>query len=217
MSNEVAKQSEMVEGWVSQLERHAQEEPSASWAGKLLKFAKGEFFAVDEDGAEDEVEIGSKFVVAIDTMMVGYEKWVNKRLVDERVGLVVEGYSRPDRKDLDDVAKESWPKDKDGKPTDPWQPVTRITMYAKKGDADSIVTFITRSDGGIRAINKLRDRAMRELRMRPAYPIVQLGVRAYEHDDFGRVKVPTFKVVDWAEMWTGAALKTAPKDGNGAA
>jgi hypothetical protein len=211
MSNEVAKQSEMVKGWVDQFERHAQEEPSASWDGKLLKFVKGEFFAVDEDGAEDEVELGSKFVVAIDTMMVGYEKWVDKRLVDKNVGLVVEGFSRPERDELDDVAEESWPKDKDGKPADPWQPVSRVTMYGKKGDQDSIVTFITRSKTGIGALNKLRDKALREMRMRPVYPVVQLGVRVFDTEEYSHIKAPTFKVVDWAEMWTGAALKPAPK------
>jgi hypothetical protein len=211
-TTDIAKpNSEMVKSWVDQFERHAQEEPSASWAGKLLKFAKGEFFAVDEDGGEDEVEIGTKLVVAIDTLTIGWEKWVDKHLVDQRVGLIIDGFSRPERDELDDVAKESWRKDKEGKPTDPWQPVSRVSMYTKRGDADSIYTFITRSDGGIKAINKLRDRAMRELRMRPdVYPVVELGVRAYEHEEWGRIKVPTLKVVGWEEMWTGATLKTAP-------
>jgi hypothetical protein len=200
---------------IAQLERHAQEEPTYHWVGKLLKFEKGDYRAIDDEGDETEVDLGTKLTVAIDTLTIGWEKWVDKRLVDQRTGLVIEGFSRPERDELGDMDETAWPiwgDKKSGVRRDPWQQVSRVVMYGKKGDEDSIFTFVTRSYGGIAAINKLRDKALRELRMRPkSYPIIELGAGEYMNKKHGTmVDIPKLKVVDWTDdRWTGAAIRSA--------
>jgi hypothetical protein len=198
--------------WIAQFERHVQEEPTYRWVGRLLKFVKGDYIALGDDDDEEEIDLGTELTVAIDTAEIGWEKWVDQRLVDQRTGLIIEGFSRPDRKDLDDQAENSWPKDKKtGERRDPWQPVTRLVMYGKKGDADTIFTFVTRSLGGINAVNKLIEKAHKEMRMRPtSYPVVALEAGEFKSKKHGNtVDKPKFRIVRWDDdRWLGAEIRS---------
>jgi hypothetical protein len=216
-TNEVTKSTsngrDLVDGGLSpdalaHLERYAREEQATRWCGRLLKFVKGDFIALDGDEEED-IELGTKLTVAVDTAMVGWERWIDQRIVDQRMGLVIEGYQRLERHELGDP-NETVVDKKTGQARDPWQPVTRIILYGKKGDEDSVFTFVTRSYGGITAVAKMVGKAHKEMRMRPAsYPIVELGADDYKNKKHNTtVDVPTFKIVGWDDdPWYGATIR----------
>jgi hypothetical protein len=190
------------------IERKVQEETTRTWVGKLLRFVRGEYFAGKDD--DDEVPLGTELTVAIDTWEIGWEKWVGGHLIDRKMGFVFDGYSRPARDELGDMDQSTWPKDeKTGKPADPWQRVDRIIMYAKKGDEDGLYTFSARSYGGIGALNKLMQKAGKLMREHPnEYPIVSLEADDYRHATFGKVDVPSFRIVGWDDdRWLGAQIR----------
>jgi hypothetical protein len=86
--------------------------------GQLLKFSKGKWVA----GANnDKIETGTRMIVDMPTLIVGWQKWQNDRPVDNRMGPIVEGFQPPKRKDYGDNERDEWEKDATGQPRDPWQ------------------------------------------------------------------------------------------------
>src|SRR5262245_23041147 len=136
--------------FAGQLSSYAADEQARSWVGQLLKFVRGQYKAGKD---ETIIPIGTRLTMAVDTLEIGYEKWVDKQLVDSRMGLVSAGYRRPDRSELGDNDRAAWPIDKlSGQRKDPWQKVARVVMYRAAGDADTLYTFVTRSYGGLSAV-----------------------------------------------------------------
>ena len=87
-----------------------------------------------------------------------------------------------------------------GKERDPWQQTNYLLM---KGAQDGeLYTFTTSSKGGLDAVAQ----ALQGLRavhgdQRPnEWPVIEIGHDSYAHPnkDFGRIKVPTFKIVGFA-------------------
>jgi hypothetical protein len=190
------------------LERYADEEVSRDWVGQILKFVRGSFKAGRD---ETVVPIGTRLTVALDTVEVGWERWDSGVLTDSQTGLICEGYSRPDRGQLGDMDRAMWPLDKaTGQPKDPWQKVSRVVMYGKKGDESSLYTFITRSYGGIQAVADLCRVAGKEMRMHGnAWPVVALKASSYRNTKHNTmVDVPILDLVDWSDdRWLGAQIR----------
>ena len=165
--------------------------------GHLLRFTKGDYLAGQED---EEVAVGTQFVANMDEMLAGWIRWEANKPTDHVMGKVSEGYQPPRRTELGDADKDNWEVDATGQPRDPWQFSNYLLLKGTDKDAE-LYTFTTSSRGGLNALGdlcKVYGGAMAQ--RTDEYPVIALGVNAYDHPNraFGRIKVPTFKVVGWA-------------------
>lgn len=171
----------------------------SSIVGSLLKFSKGDWLLGQD---EDEIPVGTRYVVSMDNLMVGWVKWSDNKPVEQIMGRVVEGYAPPRRDTLGDNDKETWEVGTDGKERDPWQFSNQVLMkpVGKQYDTEIAITFVTSSKGGIGAIGELCKKYGKEMRTREGQcPIVEIGVDSYNHPnkEFGRIKTPVITLVGW--------------------
>lgn len=176
--------------------------------GSLLKFSKGDYLAGE---AGEEVPIGTKLVVNMDSLSIGWIKWQDNKPVEQDMGPVMEGYRPRKRTELGDTDEEQWEEDTQGQKRDPWQFSNYILMRpVGRPDADEteMYTFATSSRGGLNAIGELCKVYGKNMREKPDdFPVVALQVNSYVHPnkEFGRIKVPVLEVVGWESK------KAAPK------
>jgi hypothetical protein len=173
----------------------------------LLKFTQGDYVAGKE---ADEIPEGTLMIVGMDTTQVGWQKWEDQRVVDECIGLLIDGFVEPAREELGDNDKSLWEADDDGRPRDPWSPVNFVQMIDAK-DHSKKYTFTSSSKGGIGAIAKLCTEYGREIdRGRDGqYPVVRFDVGSYLHKDrsLGRIKFPSFPIVGYVDKETLEPVK----------
>jgi hypothetical protein len=186
--------------------------------GKLLKFSKGDFLAGQD---ADEVKIGTRVVPIMASLQSGYIKWLDNTAVEHVMGPIAEGYVPPRRDTLGDTDESQWETDDRGEARDPWQLTNQIGMVSVD-DPKDVFTFATSSRGGMGAIGELCKTYGRHMREAPdQYPVVELGVGSYQHRDksFGRIKFPTFAIVDWvdAKAYVAAYEEARGSDGGGSA
>lgn len=169
--------------------------------GKLLRFNKGDYTSGPEDDLIDE---GTQMIVDMESLLVGWQKWVDNKPSDSEMGPVIEGFQPPRRKELGDLDDTEWEVDESsGKPRDPWQFTNLMVMrqMGTTGDQDGLFTFATASRGGINAVGALCKVYGKKIRENPeAYPIIELNVDSYMHSNkaYGRIKIPVLDVVGWA-------------------
>jgi hypothetical protein len=164
-------------------------------AGKLLKFSKGDWLAGQDN---DEIPKGTKFVANMAELYVGWQRWEDNKPTDQVMGKAIEGYKPVLRSSLPDQDREQWEVDADGKERDPWVKTNYLLL---KGVHDGeLYTFTTSSKGGLDAIARLCKDYVPLWQQRPNdWPVIEIGGDAYAHPnkDFGRIKVPTFKIVSF--------------------
>jgi hypothetical protein len=114
---------------------------------------------------------------------------------------VMDAFVPPVRASLGDNDKTRWEVDAStNQPRDPWQLTNTLILKAEKGD--ELYTFSTSSKGGIGAIAKVAGEFGKHMRAKPNdLPVVALEVDSYAHPNkaLGRIKVPVFKLVGWAD------------------
>lgn len=166
---------------------------SRAIVGELLKFNKGEFTAGQDD---DEVDIGTQLIANMDDLAVGWVKWEDGKPVEHVMGRVADGHMPEKRSALGDLDKDQWETDKDDRPLDPWSETNYLLL--KERDGDQVYTFSAASKGGRNAIADLCKSYGKAMRQHPdEYPIIELGKDSYKHKDYGKVFVPTLKLVGW--------------------
>ena len=181
--------------------------------GELLKFSKGDWLA----GAENrEIADGTKMVVAMDTLIIGWQRWQDQRPVGYRMGLLIEGFVPPLREDLGDNDESLWEQDDDGNARDPSQ-MTNYVQLVDPENRDAIFTFTTSSKGGLNAVAKLcreYGRAREKEQREEQYPLIRLDSGSYAHRDrsLGRIKFPQFNIVGWVDKTTLALVRDDIKD-----
>lgn len=197
-----AKQQELANiGPADYYEEYGRQASSRPIVGKLLKFSKGDYLAGQDN---EEFEEGTELVACMDTLQVGWVKWVDSSPVDQRMGLLMEGHKPEKRGELGDSDEDQWEVDEQsGKPRDPWQFANQLILRPLdwSGEDDELYTFVTQSKGGVSAIGNLCKYYGREMRQRPGdYPVIKLEVDSYMHSNkqFGRIKVPLLTPTeDW--------------------
>jgi hypothetical protein len=159
--------------------------------GKLLKFVKGDYLAGSEGAL---IETGTALVAVMNSLTVGWQKWLNMRPVDSVMGLISENFKPPRRNELGDENSATWETDADGDLKDPWQFINNTVFVSP--DMEEVYTFTTSSRGGFGAIGKLC--ASHAKAPAGKYPLVRLAVDSYPHRDKsrGRVKIPVFEFVE---------------------
>lgn len=161
----------------------------------FLKFQKGEYVYGQND---TELVAGTQLVANMAGLKAGWQKWQDKKPVQEIMELVASGKALPQRHELGDADQSVWEKDKDGKPQDPWQFTNVLGLKDAKSEEE--YTFSTSSRGGIGAIGTLCKEYGKLYRMKPGFlPVVELQVDSYKHTDYGKVFVPVLKLVEWVK------------------
>jgi hypothetical protein len=172
--------------------------------GEPLKFSKGRWLA---GRGNDEYKADGKVLVAdLENLMIGWRKWQDRRVTDQRVGLVAEGYKPPPRNSLGDLDDQHWERDTSGKAVDPWQ----LSFFLRLTDEESEAAFAwTATSGGARrAVGELVNLFARRRRKHPeaCTPLIRLAADFYRHQSYGRVDVPKLELVEWRATDQGLPL-----------
>jgi hypothetical protein len=180
-------------------EAHGAQATARNIIGSILKFTKGRWKAGMEN---EEIPKGTRLIVEMRSLMVGYQKWENEKPVDNHMGLVSERFQAPARRAIGDMDKEQWETDEHGEPRDPWQMSNMVIMreVGTEGDTEGLYTFVTSSRGGISAIGVLSKNYGRKIREDDTLlPVVELDDDSYMHSKkmYGEIYVPVFKIVGW--------------------
>ena len=163
-------------------------------AGRLLRFSKGDYFLENE-----EVPLGSKYVAVMEDTMIGWVKWEEGRPAEQLMHKLFENPHVASRASLGDEDESGWP-ELSGRPIDPWQETYYLVLkdVGKSLEDENLYTLPVNSGGGRDNAKRLFTAYGRAMRQRPdEWPVVELQVESYLHPDFGRIKKPVFKIVDW--------------------
>jgi hypothetical protein len=197
MTNELAIRNETR---LTGLAAFAQDNDAVMLAGDPLYFKKGTWYR----GQQACDPSGLHFIANYEQCYTGWTRWSEKKPVEHRL-LRCADYSRKEpREALGFNDKNAWETNDRGIPQDPWQPSDRIVLRTMDS-AQDLLTFISSSIGGRNAIAKLLGKVATSVHAEEGkMPVVALEVGEYDHDDYGTVAYPIFKIVDWAS-WDGAA------------
>ena len=164
--------------------------------GQLLRFAKGEYLV----GPDNDVLPAGSRVVLMDTLTSGWLRWRDGHPTESRMGLVVERFLPPQRRELGDDNSSCWEVDSDGSARDPWQFTNCVVVMSP--ESSDLYTFTTASRGGINAVADLCKAHDRAIRRQPGcYPLVSLASDSYQHKikTRGRIKIPVFRLVRYVD------------------
>ena len=165
----------------------------ASATKVYITFKNGEYLF----GSEQEViPEGTRFIANMPGLRIGWKRWGNKVVTDERMGLLAEGFRPPSRHELGDHDQSQWELDDKRQPRDPWQQTNELTLRGVE-TGDEFV-FATSGKGGIGAIGELCTTYGKLYRQKPGLaPLIELGRDSYQHKVYGKTYFPVLKLVDW--------------------
>jgi hypothetical protein len=166
-------------------------------------------------GAEaTEVPIGTQWVAT--GTAAAWVYWRGGKPDMDKTIVRQPGKVLPDREDLGELDRSLWEKGPDEQPRDPW--VNTRYVYFLDPVSVEMLTYTTRSIGGMSAVRSLADQIqrMRDYSKSNALPVVELGA-AEMKTKFGRKSKPVLKIVRWYQGGTGAAngtpqLSPAPQE-----
>ena len=166
---------------------------------------------------QDQIPCGSRFIANMAGLRIGWKRWYGKKVTDERMGLLAEGFRPPARHELGDFDQNQWELDDKKQPRDPWQSTNELTLRGiETGDE---FVFATSGNGGKGAVGELCKAYGKLYRQKPGMaPVIELGHDHYIHQAYGKTYFPVFKLVDWvrepdvddAPVETVAAPPAAP-------
>lgn len=144
-------------------EQYGEEINARNIVGELLRFSKGDWSTANGE----EFPIGKKMIVNMDQLLFGWIRWEDQKPVDQRMGLLIEGFRPPARNTLgygyepgrdDPVDTSEWEvDDTTHQPRDPWQFTYYLVMKDPEvtDETEGVYTFTTSSSGGRNAIGDL--------------------------------------------------------------
>jgi hypothetical protein len=177
----------------------AQDNDMVMLAGDPLYFKKGVWYR----GQEAFDPKGLHFIVNYQEAYTGWTRWSEKKPVEHRLVRCADYSQKLPREALGHNDRNAWETYDRGIPQDPWQPSDRIVLRTMDS-AQDLLTFISSSVGGRNAIAKLLGKVANSAdASEGAMPVVELEVGEYDHDDYGTVAYPIFKIVDW-DFWNSS-------------
>ena len=199
MSNEVTRRTDNYAARYEITNPYAAfaEEGGPGIVGKLLVCKKGDW-SLGSDG--DDVPAEARFLLLVDTMMRGWLKWHDGRVVEAEMGFVKDSFPVRHRYSLPDSDESQWEKLPDGTPRDPWAQSYRVLLVecrAPHGD----VTFSGSSYGTALALKEICRVYSAEVALHPgALPVVKLTRKTRPHKQWGTIPGPWFEIVGWATV-----------------
>jgi hypothetical protein len=180
-----------------------------TFPGDLLTFTKFGDFVAGRD--KQEVPFGTRLVVHVPTMLIGYVRWENDMPVDYQMGLLEEGFVPPKRDELGYLDKSQWETYEDGGTKDPWKSSNQVVMTGI--DNEVVYTFTTSSKTGRSGLGIVVKEYGRRIRQFPdEYPVVELRRGSYidrRRPFIGEVRIPVFTIVDWVPAEPHATVLAA--------
>jgi hypothetical protein len=172
--------------------------------GQPLKFSKGRWFT--GFGDSEKPADGMRLIADVPTIMLGWRKWVSKKIVDARIGYIADGFHPPARHDLDDTEEQTWERNSRGDAQDPWSYGVFLRLKNPEDGEDYIYSAV--SKGGQKAIWKLLQAFVKRRKVDPerCIPVVSLEADSYRHRDFGKVDTPQLTIIDWASDEAATAM-----------
>lgn len=169
--------------------------------GQYLSFKNGEWLY----GMNQEVlPLGTKLAVNMAGMRVGWRRWENRQVVDDRTSLLTEMRPLLPRHSLGDNDKSMW----EQPDRDPWQNTSIVEMVS--GDGEKYI-YATGSYGGRKCLGDLCTAFAKERRLRPGQlPLVSLGAGSYDHKSYGKTWEPVLTIVGWVLEDTLEPVEDAP-------
>jgi hypothetical protein len=179
--------------------------------GRMVKFdGKAKKFVYADDGTEigDDIDL----IALDDQVQVGWIRFHGKGEQPDRIaGLLSDGFDLPPRESLGDDDPSTWEIGLDGRPQDPW--VHQIAVVLQRVDTGELLSFVTGSSTGRRAIGELVRHADRLHKTHPdEYAVVRFKPSGFNHRDprVGWVSTPKFAVVGRTPKDSAAKPDTSP-------
>jgi hypothetical protein len=174
--------------------------------GKLIKFAKGEWVH-----KENEIAIGTEFIVVMHQAMRGWVRFADGRPVDYRLGYICDGAKFADRSELGFTDQSAWERDKRGEPSDPWQQQHYVPM--RHCESSELYTWVFSSHGARQAFRDLA-RSYAPYRRTSKLPVVSLQTSSYRHETFGKIDTPVLKVERFDDSQLNPSTSAPPSSFN---
>jgi hypothetical protein len=176
--------------------------------GTPLKFSKGRWFR--GYGNDERPADGLELIADVPSLMVGWRKWVDKKIVNTALGHVAENFRAPSRNDLGDLDESQWERDANGQPKDPWSFGFYLRLVDPK-DEESY-QYAAMSNGARRAVADLIKTFTKQRKKDAAHclPVVRLAADFYKHKDYGRIDTPKLAIVGWHDSGCAAAAVPDP-------
>jgi hypothetical protein len=182
---------------------------AGDFVGIPLKFIKGSWFKLPTKDQRVRVGATDPFIADMLSYAHGWIQWIDRKPVQKHIHRPIDGFILPTRDRLPDRDKSRWPIDKDGKRSDPWQENHVVVM--KDTTTDELLTWTTTSWYGRKALGRLLDVYVREVRKHPGLmPVATLSSHDEDSADYGLIPAPTLTVVDWRAFGEGAAPAGSP-------
>jgi hypothetical protein len=142
--------------------------------------------------------LGTHLVAIMREVTHGHIKWKLGKLVDARVGRVIDGF-KPNRDVLDERDEENWPMSNlSGQPEDTWVKIINVPMITV--DGTQVYSFQSRSFFGRDAAYALLSQYASQGADHPGqYPVVELGSTSVKTQKYDEVLAPTLKIIDWLD------------------
>jgi hypothetical protein len=183
----------------------AQDNDTVMIAGDTLYFKKGTWYR----GQEAFDPAGLHFIVNYQEAYTGWTRWSERKPVEHRLVRCADYSRKEPREALGFNDKNTWETNDRNVPQDPWQASDRIVLRTTDS-AQDLLTFISSSIGGRNAIAKLLGKVAHSVHAPEGkMPVVELEVGEYDHDDYGKVSYPIFKIVDW-DFWDSSDAIAKP-------
>jgi hypothetical protein len=164
--------------------------------GVFLKFTKGEW-TLGEDAKKVPTE--ARFVANMHEYYRGWVRWWDGKPTEHLIGRVVDRHRVHAREELSDLDEARWETEPNGARRDPWARSVYLAM--RDVSNDEIICFTSSSDGGRKAVAKLADRYDKlRHRFKAKMPVVCLESEAYQHNTYGKILKPKFRIVSW-DYW----------------
>lgn len=165
----------------------------AASGGTFLKFNKGEWQAGQNS---DEVPLGTRLVVNMSELSIGWIRWENGSPAERRLNLLTSGIKPERREDLGFDDQSEWETNDDGDPQDPWNFTNELPMADPKDGTQ--YTFSASSKGSIGCIGNACKAYAREYQQKPGLvPVMELRRDSYIHKKHGKLYVPVLEIVEW--------------------
>jgi hypothetical protein len=193
---------------VAALRAAARDLLAGDFVGVPLKFANGTWTKVVAKDKRIEIGDTEPFVVDMLSYACGWVKWENRKSVAKQICRPIDGFILPPRQALPDQDKNGWPYDSKGKRADPWQQNHQFVL--KDATTDELVTWVTTSWYGRKAVGRLLDAYTREMTQHLGLmPVVLLSSRD-QPTDHGMTQAPVLTIVEWRAFGDGASSAGSP-------
>ena len=141
----------------------------------LLRFVKGEYFI-----GENVIDVGDEYRAYPFDAMVGYSRWEDDRVVDQRLGRIADRFQLERE---DHTAEQEW------KP--------QRVLPLEDVETHDFVAFVSSTAGGKIGINNLINATARAVKAGrgEATPLIRLAVGSFTSKEYGRIACPSFEIV----------------------